>query len=213
MFSMSNKSSRPDLNVEVAFTGNVNSYTYLAGKTFFGAFTSKAQLRSVDSVKSMFKTILEGAATYGITPLESSSYGTIHDVYDRLLTSQGLFQIVGELGQIEQHCLAISPNFSTVNDFDVERVASHPHIMECCGDFLDAIDTRRASLGKPPMQREPVWDSAAGCQVVTSSEVLTACICSKEAAEAHNLKVIATSIGNYKNAEVIISPCHNILFL
>ena len=197
------KSFRVETFVDVAFTGKTYSYTYLAGKSFFSTYTNNAELHSVGTVQQMFKDIAEGKVHYGITPLESSSYGTIHDVYDRLLQSQGQFRIVGEIGQIEQHCLCVSSTFSGANDLDIEKIASHPHIMECCSDFLDSIDTRRESLGKAPMVREPVWDSIAGCKEATkSTEVITACICSKEAAEHYKLKILATGIGNFQNAEV-----------
>lgn len=203
------KSFRSDLSVKVAFTGEVASYTYLAAKSFFTRFTSNATFHTVKNLQSMFQSILDGENIYGITPLESSSYGTIHAVYDRLLTSQGQFTIVGEIGQIEQHCLCVKASFSSANDFDIARIVSHPHIMECCSDYLESIDSRRASLGLKPTERENAWDSTAGCEEVNrSSDVVTACICSKEAAELHGLRILTSSIGNYKNAEV----CSIILF-
>jgi hypothetical protein len=207
----SRKSFRNDLFISVAVTGEAGSYTSSAAKTFFSPYSSNVNYNSVSNVRELLESIKRGDNIYGITPLESSSYGTIHAVYDRLLLSQGRFTIVGEIGQIEEHCLCVRNDFMG-SEVDICRIFSHPHIIECCSDSLDSIDKRRSIAGLDHITRENSWDSIAACRDVLKSDVneAVACICSREAAELHDLKVLNSSVGNYKNAEV--SQSFSVLF-
>lgn len=142
---------------------------------------------------------------YGLVPLESSSYGTIHAVYDNLLSSNGSLHIVGEIGLIEQHCLCVT-NDSEVNELDIEHIYGHPHILDCCSEYIRNLDQRRKSLQRPPTERMIVWDSAASAELIGSApqgslQKVSAAVCSKEAALLHNLKVLVEGIGNDRNAE------------
>jgi chorismate mutase/prephenate dehydratase len=98
------KSSIP---INIAFQGEIASYTYLASQSFFSRFPLNLHYTSTKSLKNLFKSLERGEVTYGITPLESSSYGTIHGVYDMLLASNGSFTIIGEIGQIEELNLCV----------------------------------------------------------------------------------------------------------
>jgi chorismate mutase/prephenate dehydratase len=98
------KSSIP---INIAFQGEIASYTYLASQSFFSRFALNLHYTSTKSLKNLFKSLERGEVTYGITPLESSSYGTIHGVYDMLLASNGSFTIIGEIGQIEELNLCV----------------------------------------------------------------------------------------------------------
>jgi prephenate dehydratase len=191
------------MSIKIGVTGDNESFTHLAAKSFFTSLAPAANYSFFNDLKSLFKGLGEGHIEYAITALESSSYGTIHAVYDKLLLSQGRFTIVGEIGQIEQHCLCVKSDF-TGTESDLVKVFSHPHIMECCNDYLETIDNRRKNAHLPPLVRGNTWDSAASCREVTASTVASACICSKEAAELHGLKILTSSVGNYKNAEVSI---------
>jgi chorismate mutase/prephenate dehydratase len=199
----SKKSFRNDLLISVAMTGDAGSYTSSAAKTFFSPYSTNINYNAVSNLRELLESIKRGENIYGITPLESSSFGTIHAVYDRLLLSQGRFTIVGEIGQIEEHCLCVRNDF-TGTEVDISRIFSHPHIMECCSDSLDAIDKKRSLAGLDHIRRENSWDSIAACRDVLKADAIeaVACICSREAAELNDLKVLNQSIGNYKNAEV-----------
>lgn len=200
--------------IRIAVKGMHMSYTYLAAEKFFQNCTSPTEFASSQSVQEVFDKIIKGDCTYGLMPLESSSFGTIHTVYDRLLASNGQLQIVGEMGQIEQHCLCVNKN-SDLKELDVERVISHPHILECCSEFLKSLDARRQALQKKPVERVASWDSAAGCESVAANEgdIIQAAICSKEAAEKYGLRVIVEAVGNDRNAEVRCDWYHPRLLL
>jgi prephenate dehydratase len=200
----------PDSFVTVAFQGQEGSFTSIAAHTFFAPHESKVAFLPRKNAKEIFESIIDDACVYGITPIESSSYGTIHGVYDKLLTSKGNLTIVGEIGLIETHCLCVKAD-QAVNDLDISHVYSHPHILECCSDFLDNLDRRRKAAGRPAVERNASWDSSSAGILIADlsttskdSPVVTAAICSKEAAAIHKLKILIHGIGNDKNAEVRI---------
>lgn len=195
--------------IRVALKGQEMSYTYLAAQKFFQNYSNAIDFVPNTSVQDVFDRVLREECVYGLVPLESSSFGTIHTVYDRLLASNGQLQIIGEIGLIELHCLCVKANAPALMELDVQRVISHPHIMECCNDYLKSIDSRRHALNRAPLERLSSWDSAAGCETVANSQeemsIFHAAICSKEAAKVHNLRVLKEGIGNDQNAEVSIS--------
>lgn len=190
--------------IRIAVKGMHMSYTYLAAGKFFQNCITPVDILSSQSIQDVFDKIIREDCTYGLMPLESSSFGTIHTVYDRLLASNGQLQIVGEMGQIEQHCLCVKAGVEA-RELDVEKVVSHPHILECCSEFLKSLDIRRHALQRSQIERVAARDSAAGCEAVANdddSKVVQAAICSREAAEKHGLRVLVEAVGNDRNAEV-----------
>jgi chorismate mutase / prephenate dehydratase len=190
----------------VTYQGQQGSYTSLAAQAFFQTKKDELDLQSLPGVKAIFDSLSKGQCTYGVLPLESSSYGTIHGVYDRLVAFDGQVVIVGEMGQIEQYCLCIKSH-AQINpqELDIDQVICHPHILECCSDYLDSLDSRRIAANKPRIERIAASDSAAACCAVANSregDKVIAAVGSREAAELNGLKVLVSGIGNDKNAEV-----------
>jgi len=66
--------------ISVGFQGQEGSFTSIAAHTFFGQYNGRINYVSKKNAKETFNSIIEGEVTYGITPIESSSYGTIHGV-------------------------------------------------------------------------------------------------------------------------------------
>ena len=197
-----NKKSRTGEQLAVSYLGSVGSFAYLAATNNFSS-SSAITYSPSHSYKDVFQQVERGACQYGVIPLESSTHGTIVFVYDQLLRCHNNITIVGEIGQIENHCLAGQMN-NALNDYDVTEVVSHPHILDCCSDFLDAIDSKRVSINRPMIIRTASVDSTTACiEVVnnTDSNCVKACICSKEAAVVNGLAIISNGIGNDKNAE------------
>ena len=191
--------------VHIAFQGMTFSYTFLAAKSFFTDYTYNLDYRSKQSLKEVMESVKSGECQYGLVPLESSSYGTIHGVYDRLLASDGQLVIIGEIGQIEHHALCVRDVQSTVTEVDIDTVVSHPHILECCSDYLDRVDAKRIAHSKPVIKRIASWDTAAACaEVAESTEGVVAAICSKEAAAHYHMRILEQAAGSDLNAEVRI---------
>lgn len=215
-----NNSSSPFTTV--VYQGLKGSFTYQAAYSFFKSRFNEILLQPDCVLKGIFDSLSSGQSTYAVVPLESSSQGTIHSVYDRLVACDGQIVIVGELGQIESYCLCLPANNSTnqddhdqekkVDDIDIEEIICHPHILECCSDYLDDLDRRRLANHRPPVVRTAANDSAGACAIVSGrQEVINtnghqktkvvAAIASAEAASLHGLSVLIHGVGNDKNAE------------
>jgi prephenate dehydratase len=108
----------------------------------------------------------------------------------------------------EQHNLCV-PSY-VEDEQSISTVVGHPHILECCSDYLDFMDKQLHFRNKPPLKRMASWDSSAGCALVSQSsgqglsghgtEVMAA-IGSNEAASFHKLKILKESVGNDQNYE------------
>lgn len=72
-----------------------------------------ADLRGVTSFEAVFAEVEADRAFFGILPIENSSSGSLHQVYDCLLKSP--LSIVGELGMVEEHCLVKEENKGTAS--------------------------------------------------------------------------------------------------
>eukprot|EP01031_Cornospumella_fuschlensis_P026249 gene26249-31708_t len=188
--------------VVVAYQGAKGAFTFLATQQFFSTKAYNVELIANQTLKAVYDSLLKEKATYGFVPLESSSYGTIHGVYDQLVATDGKIEIVGEVGQIEHFCLCIAKD--DAQELDITKVLSHPHIMECCSDYLDSLDARRQQAGRPPVERVAVNDSSTACGNVAAArngDGVVAAIGSREGAEIHKLKILVSGVGNDKNAE------------
>mmetsp|Transcript_30042 Transcript_30042/g.50805 ORF Transcript_30042/g.50805 Transcript_30042/m.50805 type:complete len:378 (+) Transcript_30042:49-1182(+) len=204
---ISNNNTAGRNRVTVAYQGQPGSFTYLGTRKFFAVHEDRCEYISTQSLKEAISVLTNINADYAVVPLETSSHGTIHGVYDTLLASEGSAFIVGEIGQLEEHCLCINKSHTTqVSDTDITEVLCHPHILDCCSDYLDAVDSKRLSHGRNKLVRTPTWDSAAACTRVATSTTgnthpLIAAIGSKVAAELHSLKIVKQGVGNDRNAE------------
>lgn len=192
------------ISLRVSYQGQPSAYTYLAAKEYFNQKDIEINFEPCNNLKKVFNDIINGDSNYGFVPLESSSMGTIHGVYDMLLAHSSKVSIVGEFGRIEDHCLCARDN-KEINELSVTSVICHPHILDCCSDYLDALDVRRQEKGFPTLIRESSWNSAAACCKVAEKEADAAAIGSVEAAQLYKLKIIASGIGNDKNAEVYLT--------
>ena len=194
-----------DLNV--VYHGKLYSFTYLAAMSFFSQTKAHVNYKSGRDLSTVLNQIIDGSSQYAVLPLESSFHGTILSLYDKLLCSEGRLAIVGEIGQLEEHCFCIAKD-TNANDVDVSKVYCHPHIIECCSDYLDSVDSRRIAMGRPAIARIATWDSADACSKVASGEGgaeegVAAAICSNDASKFNKLKIVARGIGNDKNTEVM----------
>lgn len=186
----------------VAYQGLEESFTYLAARSFFQSSLAKVELTPHSKFRNVFNAVATGLATYGIVALESSSHGSIHGIYDALLNLEGGAFIVGEIGQLEEHCLCAQPRCAGIDA--LREVFGHAHILECCSDYLDVIDAQRATRDIPDIRRIPTTDSVEACQLVSRAPngTAAAAIASAGAAKANGLTILMPAIGNDRNAEV-----------
>jgi len=121
-----------------------------------------------------------------VVPIENSLSGSIHSVYEQLLSIR--LSIVAECISEHSLCLCSLPGAKLE---DIKEVLSHPHILEQCirwinTKFKDVVQT-------------PTWDTAGSCTLVKEkgSKHLAA-IATYEAAEFNNLEVLEKEVGDLK---------------
>jgi len=180
----------------VVYPGEQGSLSHLASTQFFKNVPNTC-LAGVGSFKKVFESVASGSAMYGVIPLENSTSGTLHSMYDLLVAYDSL-SIGGELGVRETYCLCAQQGVALT---DVNRVLSHPAILQACSDF---VETRlRGSLDGSESDVEvlPMWSTSAAVRQVasergTADSKSTAAIATREAAAYHDLPVLAEDIGN-----------------
>lgn len=146
------KRPREDQSIAVAFQGNNFSFTHEAAMKIFNKFcVTYSECKK--GCNDVFDAVETGSVSYGVMPVESSTRGTLHLVYDRLLASSGRVQIVGEIGIVENYCLAANSTCDSVDE-----VVGHPHIVESCSEFLDSLDVKRSHNSQQPIIRTAASD-------------------------------------------------------
>jgi 3-deoxy-7-phosphoheptulonate synthase len=156
-----------------------------------GAFSENALLRYFpDSVQSLplqefrdvFESVLTGKSAYGITPIENTLTGSIHQNYDLLLQYPDI-RIVGEKTIRIIHNLIGLPDAQLK---DIRRVYSHPQGLSQCSRFLDSY---------PQWEKIPFYDTAGSIAFIAKEgKKENAGIASSEAARVHKMKVLKEGI-------------------
>jgi prephenate dehydratase len=202
--------------VQIGYLGSDCSFTCRAAKRFFHQYNfgsnGNHDFSSFSSCKAIFQKVSSGELAYGVVPVESSNHGrfsfgslflnfflgTISGAYDQMLKFSGQVKPIAETIEMEKFCLSMSTSSS---EDTLQRVFSHPTILEDSSDYLDALDQKRIAQGLPIIERLPATDSAAACKMIGATSNSDAVVCCREAAECYNLKIVASSIGNDQNSE------------
>lgn len=171
----------------------------MAGVTFrvafqgeLGAYSEEAVLRHWDpdlaqplparTCADVVRAVEEGAAEYGLLPIENSLAGSVVATYDALAASRGV-AVVGEMVLPIHHCLLALPGATLATLASVE---SHPVALAQCGHFLarhQSIEVRAA------------YDTAGAARdVARVGDVSRAAIAGRGAAERFGLQILAADI-------------------
>lgn len=111
----------------VVCQGARGSFSHEATSALF----SDATPQFLPQWKDVVEAVKNGDADYGVLPLENSSTGSVHEVYDLLIQNRCRIAAAVEL-PVEQ-CLLTLPG---VSPDEVKTVVSHPQALAQCGDFL-----------------------------------------------------------------------------
>ncbi|KXG44699.1 prephenate dehydratase [Tepidibacillus infernus] len=162
----------------IAFQGEPGAFGHQALKKYFG---NKETVLHFEKFEDVFKALVEGNADYGVLPIENSSTGGIHEVYD-LLLKYDLYIVGEEILPIEHHLLSVEG----ATEESIVEVYSHIQGFRQCKSFLD---------------QHPDWklitydNTAASAKLIKElNETSKAAIASKEAAELYGLKVLKNNI-------------------
>lgn len=158
----------------VAFQGERGAFSEDAVRQLF---PEGAELLSCRNFEILFKTVTDGAADFGVAPIENTLAGSVQRCYDLLLEND--LHIVGETIVPIAHHLIGCPG-STLEM--VRTVESHPVALAQCERFFDTYPDIRASAS----------DDTAGSvrRVLENKDLTCAAIAGEGAARTYGGKVL-----------------------
>ncbi len=157
----------------VAFQGEPGAYSEAAILEYFNRQVEPIPCPSFDTV---FETVTEKLADFGLLPIENSLAGSIHRNYDLMLRHQ--LHIVGEYHLRINHCLLVLPG---VLMQDIKTVHSHPQALAQCENNLTRF------------QLTPVVeaDTAGSARLLIERQDRSAAVlASRRAAEVYGLEIL-----------------------
>lgn len=184
----------------VAHVGEEHSFSHLAAKNYFEtrSHTSRTILNynSVRRTEDVFDAVESGACHYGVLRIESSSVGTVHLVYDLLFKHSSGVGIVGEIGELEKICVCAK---SRISDIDITKVYGRVDILGAGNEYLDAVDTKRASAQLPLIDR--VCSTCPASTVKNCDDLGAIALTSESAGLFHGLTQIHPNVVNDRNSQ------------
>ncbi len=167
--------------LRVAYQGVEGSYSHLAAQARYGGREGGALLAGHESFAAAAHAVVSGAADRALLPIENTTAGSVHEVYD-LLADGGLV-ITAEVVSHVAHCLLALPG---VRLDELRVVRSHPQALAQCAPFL---------RGLPDVRAEADFDTAGAARKVREGGDRTVgAIASAAAARAYGLDVLARGI-------------------
>lgn len=159
----------------VAFLGPEHTFTHLAARKRFG---HRAQFEPVSSIADVFDAIERRQVDFGVVPIQNSTEGVVGLTLDCLLDTP--LRICSEIYVQVNHFLAGSGEMD-----QIEQVRSHPQVLAQCRQWL---------RGNLPGAEQVATSSSSAAAAEVAGDPSVAAICTREAAEAHGLTVLAENI-------------------
>ncbi len=162
----------------IAFYGERGAYTEQAMLEYFRTEASGIPMGTFEEV---MQAVQDGAAEYGVLPIENSSTGTLSDIFD-LLSEYNVY-IIGEHMVKIEHNLWGLPGAKLS---EIRQVYSHKQGLLQCSQFL----------AKHPQMKQIVGGSTAGSarKVLEEQDITQAAIASKRAGEYLGLSLLQEAI-------------------
>ena len=168
---------------KVIFQGMEGAYSQAALEQYFG---EEKESLHVDTFKDAMEMVSAGQADYAVLPIENSSSGAIHQVYELLVQYNNY--IVGETVIPVRHVLAACPGTEIG---DIQRVLSHPQGLLQCRHYLE--DHR-------DWQQIGVENTAvAAMRIHREMDRTQAAICSEYAAGVYDLEILERNMASEKD--------------
>ena len=150
--------------------------------SFFGPGTETMPLEKLEDV---FRAVTNGAAEFGVVPVENSLEGSIARTYDLLLESD--LKVMGEIEIKVSHCLIA--NHGTRLD-DIKKVYSHPQALGQCQAFLRHMK----------WEIIPAYDTAGSVKLIKEQKITDgAAIASAEAARIYGMNILSCELEDNPN--------------
>lgn len=177
--------STPDLfpqAAQVACQGVEGAYSQLAADRLF----KRATISFFDSFEGVFHAVDEGTCHYGVLPVENSTAGTVHQVYDLMERHQ--FCIVRSLRLKVDHQLLAIPG-ATLDG--IRDIYSHQQAISQCRGFLESL---------PNVTVHVCENTAAAAKLVAESgRTDAAALSSRACAELYDLATLAKNVQDKGN--------------
>lgn len=165
----------------VACAGVEGSYADETALTLF----KNADIRHYRIFEDVFEAVNKGEAPFGIVPVENSTAGSVHEVYDLIIKYR--FYVAGSYSLEVNHCLCAKKG---VDYSCIEEVYSHPQALSQCSEFLKNFAFTGVNY----------TNTAAAAKFVAESERSDiGVICSADAAKKYGLQILKTRIQNISN--------------
>jgi chorismate mutase/prephenate dehydratase len=162
--------------LRVAYLGPHGTFSEAAVFQRFGQATEGMPADSIDGV---FAAVENGAANYGLVPVENSTEGAIGRTLDLLLSSN--LQICGEVLLQVHQCLLSGENDLSL----IRKVYSHPQSFGQCTGWLNT---------HLPHAERITASSNADAARLAAEESFAAAVAGERAAEHFKLKVLVPNI-------------------
>lgn len=167
----------PDKNAVIGCQGINGAYSGIAAKKLFG---KDCNPKFYEQFEDVFTAVENGECKYGVIPIENSSVGSVHEVYDLVLKHN--FYITKVVNMKISHCL-LAKSGATLEQ--LKTVTSKTEALEQCKSFI-----RKHNL----KVKEEV-NTAVASQKVSDSDDETICaIASPLSAQNYNLDIICKDI-------------------
>eukprot|EP01118_Nematostelium_gracile_P003844 TRINITY_DN1445_c0_g2_i1.p1 TRINITY_DN1445_c0_g2~~TRINITY_DN1445_c0_g2_i1.p1 ORF type:complete len:312 (+),score=74.48 TRINITY_DN1445_c0_g2_i1:335-1270(+) len=169
---------------KVVYQGSKGALSEGAAEEYFRSKNISIELIGGPTFEAIFRGVQDGLYDCAVVPIENSLSGSIHAVYEQLLSYR--LSIVGECISVHSLCLCALPGTKIE---DISEVFSHPHVLEQCGLYL--------STKFKDVKQTPTWDTAGSCITVKerNSKSLAA-IASLDAAKYNNLEILDRNVGD-----------------
>jgi chorismate mutase/prephenate dehydratase len=169
--------------LQVGFQGTEGAYGHQAARQHFGVSRRPVTLKAYRSFRETMEAIQDGSVERAVLPIENSTAGSVHEVYD-LLFKLNLW-IAGEEIVVIDHCL-LGPPGATIEG--IRRIHSHPQALAQCSEFLAEL---------PQVESDVAQNTALAAErVAKMADPAHAAIASETAGERFGLTVLRRNIAN-----------------
>ncbi len=121
------RSLLPPRTARVVCQGAPGAYSHEAARRLFEGCSP----RFLSTWEDVVGEVGSGRADYGLLPVENSSSGSVHEVYDLIIANR--CRIAASVELPVRHCLLTLPGAS---ERDVRTVVSHPQALAQCREYI-----------------------------------------------------------------------------
>ncbi len=165
-------------NARVVFQGAEGAYSQMAMLRYFG---EDVNCFHVDTFRDAMSAIEEGSADFAVLPIENSTAGIVHEIYDLLVEFENY--IVGEQIIRIEHCLMGVPG---ADKADIKTVYSHPQSLMQSARYLN----EHGEWKQISMQN----NAFAARKVSEEQDKSQAAIASEQAAKIYGLDILEKGV-------------------